>query len=136
MQPSLSRAQTFRLLLAMNVLASIAHYADNIVRFVSYPEPPWINPTRIDLFWFVMTPVGVAAYSAYRLGRPRLAFALNAAYGAMNLFVLGHYAIAPPWRLPLAINALILLEALAAILLLGYTAHCALRERPSLSNAR
>jgi hypothetical protein len=117
-----TRSTTLLVLLLLNVAASIAHYADNIVRFAQYPEPPWINPTRIDVFWFLMTPVGVAAYALYRRGWPRLALALNQAYGAMNLLVLGHYLVAPPWRLSAPINALILVEAAAAICLIAYTA--------------
>jgi hypothetical protein len=110
------------LLLGMNVAASVAHYADNIVRFVSYPEPPWLNPTRVDAFWFVMTPFAVAAYLLYRRGRERAAFATAYAYAFMNLLVLGHYLVAPPWRLPLLINVLIGLEAMTAVLLIVFTA--------------
>ncbi len=108
-------------LLVMNIAASVAHYADNIVRFVEYPEPPWLNPSRVDAFWFLMTPIGVLAYWLYRQGRLRAAFAFNYAYGIMNLLVLGHYLVAPPWRISLGINALIVLEAGAAIALIAYT---------------
>jgi hypothetical protein len=109
------------LLIGMNVGASVAHYADNIVRFVSYPEPPWLDPARVDAFWFLMTPFGLAAYWLYRRGRTRAAFVASYAYAAMNLLVLGHYLVAPPWRLPVLINALIALEAAAAALLVIYT---------------
>jgi hypothetical protein len=116
------RSRHLLLLLVMNVAASVAHYADNIVRFVSYPEPPWLNPERVDVFWFVMTPFGIAAYWLYRRGRELPAFVMSYAYAAMNLLVLGHYLVAPPWKVSLLINALIGLEAGAATLLLAYTA--------------
>jgi hypothetical protein len=115
-------ARKLLLFLGMNVAASVAHYADNIVRFVSYPEPPWLDPARVDAFWFVMTPFGIAAYFFYRRGRRRAAFAASYAYAAMNLLVLGHYLVAPPWRLPLLINVLIAAEAATAVLLILYTA--------------
>lgn len=113
----------FFAMLIMNVAASVAHYADNILRFASYPEPPWLNPARVDAFWFVMTPFGIAAYWLYRRGKRRAAFLANYAYGAMNLLVLGHYLTAPPWRLSASINALIVLESATALFLIAYTAH-------------
>jgi hypothetical protein len=88
--------RTLLLLLLLNVASSIAHYTDNILRFVIYPEPPWLNPTRVDAFWFLMTPIGIGSYALYRRGNLRAAFALNYVYGAMGLLVLGHYLVAPP----------------------------------------
>jgi hypothetical protein len=123
-------ANNILLLIGMNVAASVAHYADNIVRFLSYPEPPWLSPARVDAFWFVMTPFGVAAYVLYRRGRERAAFATSHVYAAMNLLVLGHYLVAPPWRLPLLINLLIAAEAAAAVLLVLYTARLQRQWRP------
>ncbi len=128
-QAALTPEKKFLVLLWMNVLASVAHYADNIVRFIHYPEPTWINPTKIDVFWFVMTPVGIAAYGFFKQGRRRLAFALNFAYGAMNLFVLGHYAIQPPWHLTLWINVLIALETVTAIMLIAWTTAALVDDR-------
>jgi purine-cytosine permease-like protein len=118
---SVDSANKLLLLVAMNVAASVAHYADNIVRFVSYPEPPWLSPERVDVFWFFMTPFGLAACWLYRRGRARAAFFASYSYAAMNLLVLGHYLVAPPWRLPLLINLLIVLEAVTATLLLVFT---------------
>jgi hypothetical protein len=115
------RATKLLLLLGMTAAASVMHYADNIVRFASYPEPPWLDPARVDVFWFVMTPFGVAAWWLYRRGRTRAGIVASYAYAAMNLLVLGHYVVAPPWRLPPLINLFIVLEAAAAGLLLVYT---------------
>jgi hypothetical protein len=39
----------------------------------------------------------------------------------MGLLVLGHYLVAPPWRIAFEINALIVLEAVAAAAWLAYT---------------
>jgi hypothetical protein len=107
-------------LLLMTVASSVVHYADNIVRFAAYPEPPWLNPTRVDLFWFVMTPFAVAAFLYARRGRARRALGLAVAYAGMNLLVLGHYLVLPPWRMAWSINFGIFLEAIAAVWLLAY----------------
>jgi hypothetical protein len=113
----------------MNFAASVAHYADNILRFAVYPDPPWLNPTYVDAAWFVVTPVGATAYVLFRLGKIRAALALSYAYGALGLLGLAHYLVAPPWRVSLSINALILLEAAAALILLAYTAGVHRRSR-------
>src|SRR5579859_8094670 len=103
------RTRVLLVLLVMNVAASMAHYADNIVRFAEYPEPPWMRPSYIDTFWFPMTALGIAAYWLYRRGRNEPALWLNYVYGLMNLLVLGHYVYAAPWHLSFTINALIVL---------------------------
>jgi cellobiose-specific phosphotransferase system component IIC len=65
--------------------------------------------------------LGVAAWWLYRRGWTRAGIVASYAYAAMNLLVLGHYLVAPPWRLPPLINLFILVEAAAATLLLAYT---------------
>jgi hypothetical protein len=37
-------------LLVATVAGSILHYADNLLFFEQYPEPPWINRSMIDEF--------------------------------------------------------------------------------------
>jgi hypothetical protein len=116
------RSKTLLTLLLLNLVASIAHYVDNILRFALYPEPSWVNPVGVDAFWFFMTPFGVAAYWLYRRGPRWLALWSSYAYGAMNLLVLGHYVVLPPWRIALDINVWIVFETAAAGLLIAYTA--------------
>jgi hypothetical protein len=108
-------------LLVANLVTSVLHYVDNIVFFRHYPEPTWLNPHLVDLAWFVMTPFGVAGYLLFRRGRRRVAFACLYLYAAMGLLVLGHYLIAPPWEVSLKINAFIMAEAVAALLLAAAT---------------
>jgi hypothetical protein len=108
-------------LLVANIATSILHYVDNILFFRHYPEPNWLNPHLVDAAWFVMTPIGVAGYLLFLRGRCTAAFACLYLYAAMGLLVLGHYLIAPPWRVSFKINLFILAEAIAA-LLLGATA--------------
>jgi hypothetical protein len=110
------------LLLLMNFASSVAHYADNIARFAAYPEPPWLNPWRVDAFWLLMTPVGYAAFALCRHGKLGAARVASCVYGAMGLLTLGHYLVAPPWRIAPMINVLIALEAATAIWLLAHAA--------------
>lgn len=107
-------------LILINVLASILHYVDNICYFSDYPEPTWLNPCIIDLFWFVMTPFAVFGYWHHKQQWFTLSRVALVAYSIMSLLVLGHYLIAPPWEVSLRINLFILLEAVAALALLGY----------------
>lgn len=47
--PDRHRRRLFWLLVA-NVVASILHYGDNVMFFLKYPEPLWINTRIIDGF--------------------------------------------------------------------------------------
>jgi hypothetical protein len=125
-----SPARVLLVLVALNVVASVVHYADNIARWSLYPEPAWDNARLTDAFWLVMTPIGVAAYVLYRRGNRGTGLALSYVYGAMNLVVLGHYLFASPWAVSASVNASILFESATAACLLGYTAWLGAGERP------
>lgn len=130
------RQRTLLALLVANVATSILHYVDNIVFFTHYPEPTWLNPHIVDMAWFVMTPFGVAGYLLYPRGRRTAAFLCLYLYAAMGLLVLGHYLIAPPWRVSFKINLFILAEAVAALLLGLFTAMVQIRERALTAGPR
>jgi hypothetical protein len=108
-------------ILVVNVLTTVLHYADNIIFFHTYPEPPWINPQIIDAFWFVMTPIAVLGYALYRRGLHPYSYLCLYLYSLMSLLVLGHYGAASIGELSFKINFLILLEAFAAVALIAYT---------------
>jgi hypothetical protein len=110
------------ILLVANIATSILHYVDNVVFFRHYPEPTWLSPHLVDLAWFVMTPFGVAGYLFFRRGRRPVALVCLYLYAVMGLLVLGHYLIAPPWKVSLGINLFIIAEAIAALLLGIFTA--------------
>ena len=90
-------------------------YVDNVLFFRHYPEPTWLNPHLVDMAWFVMTPFGVVGYVLFLRGRSTAAFACLYLYALMSLLVLGHYLIAPPWRVSFKINVFIMAEAIAAL---------------------
>lgn len=106
-------------LLVSNVVASAAHFADNALRFDHYPEPTWITgPGVVDSLWFAITPLLVIAWWLARRNRQRTAFVALTIYAVLSLFTLGHYFYASPMSLSFSINALIILEATSAALLL------------------
>lgn len=105
----------------VNIAASLFHYLHNMIYFHAYPnEPDWLSPGRIDIAWLVITPLGVLGYLLYHWRRPGWSFALLYLYGLLGLGVLGHYLLAPMAAHTLAMNLSILLEAAAAVVLLGY----------------
>ena len=118
-------------LLAVNIGASILHYADNIVFFHTYPEPHWINPRIIDAFWLVMTPFAVSGYVLYGKGLRTYAYLCFYLYSLMSLLVFGHYQYGSMWEMSLKINLLIFVEAAVAIALIAYTMWLQFRPRPA-----
>ncbi len=108
-------------LLVINISTSILHYVDNILFFHVYPEPHWINPQIIDLFWFVMTPFAVLGYILYSKGLRRHSYLCLYLYALMSLLVLGHYRYGSMWEMSPKMNLLIVIEAIAAVALIAYT---------------
>ena len=114
--------------LAINVLTTILHYADNIAFFHTYPEPHWINPQIIAAFWFVMTPIAFVGYVLYGRGSHPYSYLCLYLYSLMSLLVLGHYRYGSVSELPFRINLFILAEAFAALALFAYTLWLQLRR--------
>ncbi|MCC9655268.1 hypothetical protein [Rhodopirellula halodulae] len=67
-----------------------------------------------------MTPFAIAGYWYYTQNWADLGKWALVIYSVMSMLVLGHYLITPPWDVSLKINAFILLETLAAVVLLLY----------------
>lgn len=106
-------------LVAANLLASAAHFADNALRFHRYPEPHWISgPSVVIGLWLAITPLLLAGWALARRQRLRLAALALELYAVLSLFVLGHYAYQPATPLTLSIHTGILVNALAALALL------------------
>ena len=118
---SRSRRVLFWLLVA-NVVATIFHYADNVCYFPSYPEPLWLNPSLVDAFWFVMTPVAVVGYWLIQRGVIHCGCFVLYAYAAASLLVLGHYLYAPFFSISARIHLFIFFEAALALVLILYVA--------------
>jgi hypothetical protein len=106
-------------LLIANLVASALHFGDNMLRFEDYPEPSWITgPHIVDALWLLMAPLLGVGWWLARRGTRRASVGVLWLYGALSMFVLGHYFYASPSELPPRINVLIGIEAAAAGLLL------------------
>ena len=106
-------------LVAANLLASTAHFADNAMRFARYPEPRWISgPGTVVMLWLAITPLLLAGWWLARRARFRVAAIALASYAVVSLFVVGHYAYAPLTTLPPSIHVGIAANAIAALTLL------------------
>ncbi len=110
---------TLPILLVANLVASALHFGDNMLRFHEYPEPAWITgPHVVDAVWLLMTPLLAVGWWLARAGVREWAVGVLWLYGALSMFVLGHYFYASPSELSFRINFLIGLEAVAAGLLI------------------
>jgi hypothetical protein len=108
--------------LLLYAAASLLHHVHNAEFLADYPHmPAWVTPAIIYAAWLGTTGFGVAGYM---LARP----ALLAIYGALGLYGLAHYALAPMSSHSLGMNVTILLEAATATLLLITLGTC--RTRP------
>lgn len=105
------RLRVLRWLLFAIVVGSIFHYADNLLFFEQYPEPPWINRAMIDAFWLLMTPLAWLGYRLIKTGSRNAGTLVLMGYVACNLLALGHYRYAPMCSVAPRINAFIWLEA-------------------------
>jgi hypothetical protein len=93
-------------LLAVAVLVSIVHYADNVANFADYPEPtsgPAPSQGVIAASWFLFTAFGAAGLFLFARRRVAPAAASLAVYSLSGLVGLGHYTVPgatdmPWWR--------------------------------------
>lgn len=106
-------------LVAVYFLATLAHFAHNAEFIAFYPNMPQsLTRETVYLAWLAITGIGVAALIATRFGVPVLGAVLLAAYGAMGLDGLGHYALALCSEHTLATNVTIWFEVVAGVALL------------------
>ena len=104
----------------LNLVASAIHYSHNAMYFDAYPnEPVWLSPGRIDLLWFVISPLALAGYWLWSRGHDIGGRLLLGGYALLGLGVLGHYWLAPLAAHTAAMNLTIVLEALMALVLLA-----------------
>jgi hypothetical protein len=112
-------SKTLLALLVANLVTSILHFGDNMLRFNQYPEPKWITGGHVvDALWLALTPLLAVGWWLAGRAMKRAAVGILWLYGGLSLFVLGHYFYAPPTALSLRINLLIVGEASAALSLI------------------
>ena len=47
-------------LIALGLIASLAHFADNTFAIDRYPEPSWITPLGVAVTWFIISGFALA----------------------------------------------------------------------------
>lgn len=112
--------KSLKWILVVTFVSSILHYVDNILFFAYYPEPDWINPQIVDLFWFVMTPLAPLGFYLIKKERHHIGTSLLIVYGGCNMFTLGHYNYAPLNSIAIKIHLFIAFEAIMGCILIGY----------------
>lgn len=111
-----------RWLLALNVLATVLHYMDNVLFFPEYPEPPWNSPQIVTAFGFIVLATGVLGYTLIKQRKVRSGSLVLYGYSAMSLLAFGHYLVAPIDSVGFRITLFIFLEAFCAVSLAIYVA--------------
>jgi hypothetical protein len=115
--------------------ASLFHHVHNATYLADYPNlPPWLTQAMVYLAWAVVSAVGVCGYLLLRWQHTLAGLALIGVYAALGLAGLDHYARAPVAAHSATMNASILCEVAAALLLLGVVAAAAVarvRRRPA-----
>lgn len=115
-RPPVGRA--LPVLVAAYFAASIAHFAHNAEYIASYPNMPhWLMREHVYAVWAAITAVGLLGLGLLRLGWGVLGALVLAAYGAMGLDGLGHYALELCSQHTLAMNATIWAEAASGVAL-------------------
>jgi hypothetical protein len=110
--------------------ASLLHFAHNAENLAAYPNlPAWLTREGVYAAWLGVTVVGAAGVVLARLGRRAWAGGVLAAYGALGLYGLAHYARAAPMHHTPAMNATIVLEAATGAALAIAAAAFALASR-------
>lgn len=103
--------------------ASLFHHLHNAEFLSDYPNmPTWLTPAGVYVAWLATTAVGLAGYVLLRRGYRMLGLALLGVYGALGLFGLGHYTVAPLSAHTPTMHLTIWLEAATGAVLMGAVA--------------
>jgi hypothetical protein len=109
--------------------ASLIHFVHNAAFLGLYPNmPTWLTPSGVLASWLVIAAIGAIGYGLFRKGLTVIGLGVIALYAALGFGGLDHYVIAPVSAHSLAMNATIVIEAIAASMLLVVIAWTAVRE--------
>lgn len=107
-------------LLALNVVATIFHYADNFFLFERYPAPTWMHPHQVYMAWLLLTPFAIAGYVQYVRQAFWSAYLSLCLYLMTSLGGVAHYFFGSLSTFSLKMHSLIWFEELAGYALLGF----------------
>jgi hypothetical protein len=103
--------------------ASLFHHAHNAAFLSDYPNMPgWLTPAGVYVAWLATTAVGIAGYLLLRSGYRLAGLGTIALYGALGLYGLAHYGVAPISAHSSTMHLTIWLEATTGTLVLAGTA--------------
>ena len=109
--------------------ASLFHHAHNAAFLNDYPNmPAWLTPAGVYAAWLAATAVGVAGYLLLRGGFRLAGLGTIALYGALGLYGLAHYGVAPASAHTSTMHLTIALEATTGTLVLAGVAWRLVRE--------
>lgn len=118
----------FLVLLLAYGAASLFHHVHNAEFLAEYPNmPAWLSRAQVYAAWLGVTAVGLAGYVLMRWRFQLAGLVALGVYGALGIYGLGHYVVAPLSAHTLAMNITIWLEVTAALLLLAAVASSMLR---------
>jgi hypothetical protein len=122
--------KTLPVLMILYGVASLFHFVHNATYIQDYPNlPAWITPAGVYVSWCVIAAVGVLGYWLYRRVSRGFGLVVISIYALFGFDGLDHYMLAPIGAHTLAMNASILVEVVAAAVLLGYVARVAVLGR-------
>ncbi len=117
--------------------ASLLHHVHNAEFLGEYPNmPAWLTPAGVYGAWLGVTAVGVAGYSLLQLGYRLVGLAALGIYGALGLYGLGHYSVAPLSAHTSTMHLTIWLEVVAGVLLMATVAGLMLQRRRDAKERR
>jgi hypothetical protein len=117
--PQSALPKHIQLLLLVFFVANLAHFAHNAEYIAYYPGlPSWLTREQVYLAWVAGASVGLLGLLVYRTKLKVLGLVLVAAYGALGIDGLAHYALALCSEHTLATNLTIWFEVLAGLSLL------------------
>jgi len=133
-KPQVTRPDGLLILLLVYAAASLLHHAHNAAFLNDYPNmPAWLTPAGVYVAWLAVIVVGIVGYLLFRRGYRLAGLAAIALYGALGLYGLAHYGVAPASAHTATIEA-----ATGALVLIGVAWLIAreLRERTARARAR
>ena len=111
--------------------ASLLHFVHNAAFLGLYPNmPTWLTPFGVMGSWLVIAGIGAVGYWLFCRGLTVVGLGLIALYAALGFGGLDHYVIAPVSAHSLAMNATIIIEVIAASMLLVVIAWMTIRKQP------
>ncbi len=99
--------------------ASLFHHVHNAEFLGEYPNmPAWLTPAGVYVAWLAVTAVGAVGFSLFNWGYRLVGLAALGIYGALGLYGLGHYAVAPLAAHTATMHLTIWLEVVTGALLM------------------